>query len=208
VPATVPAAGELLGGNVFTVGRSLDSLKGNFFDRAKVEKAVGRRRRALLSKAGAFVRTRAISSMLGHNVPKGFGHKSKVSDRSGVSAPGQPPFPHTGLLVKWILFAWDQAAGGVVVGPMKTNQVFFDRDRKPVTGTVPQVLEYGGRITVLEWYLSHLAVWVRADLRFKRKLAERPTRYRTVAIAARPFMRPALAAEAPNFPSVFKDSLE
>jgi hypothetical protein len=204
MPATVPGVGSLTGGNVFSAGRGLESLKGNFFDREAVVSKVEKKKRAILSKFGAFVRARAISSMLGHNVPKGFGHKSKVTDREGSSAPGQPPNPHTGLLVKWILFAWDQAAGGVVVGPMKLNMVSFDRNRRPVTGTVPQVLEYGGQITILEWYLSHLGIWQRADLRFKRKLAERATRYRTVNIAARPFMRPAERAERPRFAPLFK----
>lgn len=205
MPATIPGVGSLTGGNVFSAGRPLVALKEAFFDRQVVIDRVEKKRRAILSKFGAFVRTRAISSMLGHAVPKKFGYKSKVTDREGSSPPGSPPYPHTGLLVKWILFAYDHAAGGVVVGPMKTNQVFFDKDRRPVTGTVPQVLEYGGQITLLEWFRA--GTWQRADLRSRRRLAERPTRYRTVSIAARPFMRPALKAEAPKFAPLFKDSL-
>ncbi len=207
MPATIPAGvGSATGGaNVFTVGRSLDSLKRNFFDRALVIKKVDWAKRRALSKAGAFVRTRAQSSMLRHVVRKGFGVKSKVTDREGVSKPGEPPYVHEGTLVKFVLFAWDQNAGGVVVGPMKTNQVFFDKDRKPVTGTVPQVLEYGGQITILEWFRA--GTWQRADLRSKRRIAERPTRYRTVNIASRAFMRPALAAERQRLPELFKDTV-
>lgn len=201
----IPRAADLIGGNVFTVGRPLETLKSNFFDRAAIENRVKQAKRRILSKMGAFVRTRAISSMLRHAVRKGFGHKSKVSDREGVSPPGEPPYPHTGMLVRWILFAWDDATGGVVVGPMKTNQVFFDRHRMPVTGTVPAVLEYGGQITILEWFRA--GVWQRADLRSKRRLGERPKRWRTVTIAPRPFMGPALQAELPNFPEMLRNSV-
>ncbi len=97
------------------------------------------------------------------------------------------------------------AAGGVVVGPMKTNQVFFDRNRQPVSGTVPQVLEYGGQITILEWFRA--GVWQRADLRSLRRFADLPTRYRTVNIAARPFMHPALRAERQRLPELFRDTV-
>lgn len=193
-------------GNIFTVGRSLDSLRSNFFDRELVVKKVDWARRRVLSKLGAFVRTRAQSSMLRHAVRRGFGVKSKVTDREGVSPPGEPPFVHTGLLVKFVFFAWDENAGGVVVGPMKTNQVFFQgKDRKPVSGTVPQVLEYGGQITILEWFRA--GVWQRADLRSRRRIAERPTRFRTATVAPRPYMRPALAAERAKFAELFRNSV-
>ena len=72
-------------------------------------------------------------------------------------------------------------------------------------GTVPGVLEHGGAITILEVF-KH-GSWQRADLRSRRRLGNLPTRYRTARIAARPYMGPALAAEAPKFPELWKNSL-
>lgn len=176
--------------NVFTTGRGLNALKSAFFDRQKVTDAVGKANRRVMSKAGAFVRRRAQTS---------------IRPRKDASQPGQPPSSHSGILRRFIFFAYDQDAGGVVVGPMKTNQVFFGRDRKPVTGTVPQVLEYGGSITILEVF--KWGSWRRADLRSKRRNAGMPTRYRTVEIKARPFMHPALDKERPKFAEMFKNAV-
>jgi hypothetical protein len=163
------------------------------FDTAKVRAAVGKVRRKNLSRAGAFVMRRARSSI----------RKRKV-----VSKPGQPPSSHLGLLRKGILFAYDLATRSVVVGATKLNMVFFDRDRKPVRGTVPQVLEEGGAITIFE--VQRHGKWRRADLRTKRRWGGLKTRYRTAQIAARPFMQPAHDAElkAGTIPKVWADSVK
>jgi hypothetical protein len=165
-------------------------IKELFFDKARVVRAVDKVRRAVLSKAGAFIRQRARTSM----------RKRKAS-----SAPGQPPSAHEGSLRRFLYFGYDPGADTVVVGPAKTNQVFFGRDRRPVTGTVPSVLEYGGEITIFE--VHRHGTWQRADLRSRRRLAGLRTRYRTVTIKPRPYMRPALAAELPRLPALWRNSV-
>jgi len=98
------------------------SIKQMFFDRPKVQRAVDAARRRVLSKAGAFIRTAARSS---------------IRKRKNPSRPGQPPHSHTGLLKRFIFFGYDPATDSVVVGP-----VGFKRSN------APRVLEYGGVTTV------------------------------------------------------------
>jgi hypothetical protein len=89
-----------------------------FFDKAAVINAMDRKDRAALSKAGAFIRTRARSSMR----------------RTKKSAPkGQPPRAHVGKLKEFLYFSYDPQTKSVVVGPAK----FGD-------GTVPRIQEEGG----------------------------------------------------------------
>jgi len=97
-------------------------IKQLFFDRPKVKRAVDRGKRQALSRAGAFIRRRARSS---------------IRKRKRASRPGQPPSSHTGLLRRFILFGYDRIRDSVVVGP-----VGFKRSR------APNVLEFGGRTTV------------------------------------------------------------
>lgn len=185
------------------VVHSVVKFQSGFFDRAKVIKSLKPRERAVMSKFGAFVRTKAQSSMLRHVVRRGFGVKSKVTNREGVSAPGEPPYVHDGALVKFLFFAYDGETHSVVVGPAATNQKFFDNNRRPVTGTVPGILERGGSITLFERQRSD-GTWVRADLRSPRRLHGVPVRYRTIRIAARPYMKPAMLAELPKFLPLFE----
>lgn len=148
-----------------------------FFDSKAVMNAAEKARHGVLAQQGAFVRTTA---------------KRLIRRRKGVSQPGQPPFSHEGTLRKMLFFARENQGASVIVGPAKTNKIYFDRHRRPVTGTVPQILEEGGSITMLEVQRSD-GVWGRADLRSRRRLAGRPTRYKTVQIKARPYMSTALA---------------
>ncbi|MCC6910369.1 MAG: hypothetical protein IT430_20735 [Phycisphaerales bacterium] len=97
-------------------------LKQMFFDRPRVQRAVDRGRRQALSKAGAFIRQRARSS---------------IRKRKRSSRPGQPPSSHTGLLRRFILFGYDRQRDSVVVGPVGFRQ-----------STAPSVLEFGGRASV------------------------------------------------------------
>lgn len=168
-------------------------LKQSFFDAQKVINAIGKARAKVLSKAGAFVRTAARSSI----------RKSKK-----VSEPGQPPRGHDKQdLKRRIFFAFDRSRDSVVIGPEKLNVVHFQGDGKPVSGTVPETLEYGGQIGVMEVQRSD-GSWKRADLRSRRRLVGRSTRIRRVTIAARPYMGPAMAKEAPKFPTLFKDTVK
>lgn len=92
-----------------------------FLDRAAVTSAVDAGTRRALSRAGAFVRTRARSS---------------IRKRKAISRPGQPPSSHSGELRRFLFFAYDPATRSVVVGPAK-----FKR------GEAPPLLEYGGAVT-------------------------------------------------------------
>lgn len=98
-------------------------IKQLFFDKAKVVRAVDKARRAVLSKAGAFIRTAARSS---------------IRRRKAPSPPGKPPSSHTGLLKKFIYFGYEPDSDSVVIGPVKLN--------KP--GAAPSVLEHGGKTLI------------------------------------------------------------
>jgi phage gpG-like protein len=138
-------------------------IKSMFFDRPKVQRAVDRSKRRSLSRAGAFIRQRARTS---------------IRKRKRQSRPGQPPSSHTGLLRRFILFGYDRRSDSVVVGP-----VGFRRSRSP------HVLEFGGRTTVES----------------RRRGGRRQKR--TVRIAARPYMRPALEKERSQLPAVWRNSV-
>lgn len=97
--------------------------KQGFFDRDKVQRAVEASTRKVLSKFGAFVRQRA---------------KTSIRNRKGTSPPGQPPYSHTGLLRKFVLFAYDPARKSVVIGPTLTQE----------GSEAPRLLEHGGETTL------------------------------------------------------------
>jgi hypothetical protein len=97
-------------------------IKSMFFDRPKVQRAVNRSKRKVLSKAGAFIRTSARSS---------------IRPRKGTSSPGQPPFSHEGSLRRLILFGYDAKSDSVVVGPVGFKQ-----------STAPRALETGSTTTI------------------------------------------------------------
>lgn len=105
------------------MGFDWGAIQRGFFDRAAVEKAAGRAKRKALSKQGAFIRTRA---------------KTSIRKKKGTAPAGQPPHSHAGQL-RLIFFAWDQQTGSVVVGPVPFQA------RGVGSGVVPKLLEYGGR---------------------------------------------------------------
>ena len=142
-------------------------MKSLFFDRPKVRKAVDHGKRRALSRAGAFIRQRARTS---------------IRKRKRSSRPGEPPSSHTGLLRRFILFGYDRQRDSVVVGPLG-----FKRSR------APNVLEFGGR-TVVE--------------SGRARRSGRKRKKRTVRIAARPYMRPALEKERSNLPVVWRNSVK
>ena len=135
-----------------------------FFDRDAVTGKVPAVERKVLSKAGAFVRTRARSS---------------IRRRKKVSAPGSPPSSHSGELKKWLFFGYERESGSVVIGPAAD----YGSRSSP---TVPELLEFGG-----------------TTMRRGQRGKARKLRYR-----ARPFMGPALEAEAPKFPGLFADTIK
>jgi hypothetical protein len=136
-----------------------------FFDSKAVRSAVDRTTRRVLSRFGAFVRTAA---------------KHSIRKRKRISAPGEPPSSHTGLLRRFIFFGYDRGRRSVVIGPERANRKI---------GDAPAALEYGGTSTVVE------------GLRNRR-------RKRSIRIAARPYMGPAFEQEKPKLPAMWRSSVK
>ena len=97
-------------------------LKSLFFDSPAVINAVNAVTRKALSRAGAFIRTRARSSM---------------RRRKGAAKPGMPPYVHAGDLKDKLFFSYDPVRKSVVVGPIRFSKGIAD------------VLEEGGDSTVV-----------------------------------------------------------
>ncbi len=163
--------------------------KANFFDSKKIMRSVGRATRKILSKMGAYIRTRARSS---------------IKSRKGVSAAGHPPFSHKSQKIKafdkWliargrepegkssqpegirqILFAYTEKAGAasVVIGAMG----------RP--GRAPELLEYGGTA---------------------KRTPPPPDGGPRITVRARyrprPFMGPAMLKEQQRFVQMWRDAL-
>lgn len=140
----------------------INQAKGQFFDRQHVIISMSAATHRALSRFGAYVRQRARSS---------------IRKRKKASRPGSPPSSHVGLLKQFILFAYDNIAKSVVIGPALLNGRAY-RD----TG---QALEFGG-------------TFQRRDRKRGVYMANYP---------ARPFMRPAFDKEKAKAPDLFKNTL-
>lgn len=174
-----------------------NARKSVFQDDRIIEKFANASRR-VLNKFGAFVRRRA---------------KSSIRARKRASTPGAAPSKHTGLLRDLIVFNVDRSPNNVVIGPLQTNKVsHIGPNLTPVTGTVPEVLEDGGELWIVEEFVrghspaarvtpQGYGAWMRVDLRrrgskFKRFQARIGTntgqvRKRRIKVRPRPFMVPA-----------------
>ena len=91
-----------------------------FFDAPRVKRAVDAATRRALSRAGAFIRQRA---------------KTSIRKRKGISRPSRPPHSHAGHLRRLIFFGYDPSAESVVIGPLPFRK-----------GEAPNLLEFGGKI--------------------------------------------------------------
>ena len=147
------------------IGYHVNTAKGFFFDSARVVKATSRAERKVLSRFGAFVRR---------------GARSSIRKRKAVSEPGQPPSSHTGLLKKFIFFAYEPSKQSVIIGPARLNKT---------TGDALPALEYGGRTKIVA----------------RRR---RQRRVRTVNIQARPFMGPVFEKEKTKLPDLWRASVK
>lgn len=98
---------------------SISGMKAAFFDRAAIEKKIPPAKRRAMSKFGAFVRTRA---------------KTSIKSRKGSSKPGEVPHSKTGILKRFIFFGYDPANESVVIGPARIRS----------DSTSPEALEHGG----------------------------------------------------------------
>ena len=163
------------------VGLNYKVLK-QFFDRPAVKNRVDATARRNLSKAGAYVRTSARSSM----------HRRKAS-----ALPGQPPSAHDGRLKK-IVFAYDPSRDSVVVGPLQYN---IDG------GKVPALLEAGGTVRRRQVRAKGSNdAWRRFDNRRNDRSWEE-YRYATLRYKPHPYMGPALEREAPKFPALWANTV-
>ncbi len=153
-------------------------IKQLFFDRAAVQRKLKPANRQALSRAGAFVRTSARSS---------------IRPRKAVSAPGSPPSAHTRRSpnLRTIFFAYDPRTESVVVGPVRFN-----------SAGVPRILELGGNVTLTQTLVG------KAWLTNRKQINPRqPVRMKTIKYAPRPFMNPALAANQSKLPSLWANSV-
>ncbi len=156
-------------------------IKSLFFDREAVRKRVKPGSARALSKAGAYVRTSARSS---------------IRSRKAVSAAGSPPSAHTKRTpnLRTIFFAFDPRSESVVVGPVRLNG--------PSSVRVPHILEVGGDVTLNQVLIGKS--WLTGK---KPTSARQPVRKKTVKYAARPFMNPALVANQSKLPSLWANSV-
>lgn len=105
------------------IGFRIDQAKGLFFDRQKVQSAVSRAERRVLSKFGSFVRQDS---------------KQRIRRHKRSSSPGESPTNRTGLLKRHIYFVFSPETRSVVIGPVLLNRS---------TGA-PATLEHGGETTI------------------------------------------------------------
>ena len=152
------------------ITKKIDQIKGAFFDSAAVKRDTDKTTRRALSRFGAFVRTKARQS---------------IRKREASSSPGSPPSSHTGLLKKFIYFAYEPGSQNVVIGPVRFSSK---------VGDAPEALEYGGTSTVVR----------RAGRAGRRSMRREKTRVR---IEARPFMQPAFEAEQSKLPTHWQRSV-
>ena len=187
-------------------------------DTAPVERAAEDATRQVLSKSGYAVMVAARRS---------------IAYRKASSPAGSPPSAHTEFLKGRILYAYEEDAQTVVIGPERMEGRI---------GSAPSVLEYGGTvprrrntrrrirqvggpgeiqiglgggITVRHTLLGDVSVtYVRLRTAAQAARANRlneqlygpafiPAHYQ----AARPFMGPALAQEAPRLSRLWADSI-
>ena len=184
------------------VNWGFQQFKSSFFDREAVLKKVDSATRQVLSRAGAFIRTRA---------------KSSIRKRKKAAPPGQPPSSHTGVLKNLIFFAYDSASKSVVIGPAKSNQRnAFAIESGGSVLSIPGVLEFGGKVGLHEHFLSRFdgGSWIRTNFRarpgnFRSALSlncqARPTRIRVANYEPRPFMTPAGNAELPRLRGLLRN---
>ncbi len=150
---------------------------GYFFDRAKVQRAMHKDNLKRLSKIGAYIRRRARHSLV---------------RRKAISMPGRTPSVRSRdsfQTLKNILFAASPTWESVIVGPVAIPSMALKNSNR---GTVPALMELGGNNRITMTLLG--GMWVLGDARSKYRLAE--TKEVSANYPARPFMGPALYAEA------------
>ncbi|MFA5291950.1 MAG: hypothetical protein WC496_02835 [Phycisphaerae bacterium] len=146
--------------------KKLFEVKKLFFDRAKVIRAVSKAARKTLNHIGGLIRLTARRSI------------RDAKNHNAVSRPGKPPLSHTGLLKRFIMYAYEPSKETVVVGPV----LLGGRQGKDA----PHTLEFGGS--------------AKAN---SRRLGGR----RNVFIKPRPYMYPALEKNQQTICKILKNSM-
>lgn len=186
-------------------------VKEFFFDRDVVKRLVGKKNASALYRMGRNIRQRARRSMK----LRGYARKPPTTDRmrkkqareireQPASPPGSPPYAHSGdpvATLRNILYAFSPRSISTVVGPLRLNQTQSLNGRVSA-GTIPALHEFGGTAQIKEKRVGRS--WAPQGRRKPRP--GQPTRLRTAKYPARPFMAPALAKEAPKFPTIYARS--
>lgn len=140
-------------------------LKRMFFDTKLVENLIGKKSANAIGKAMARVRLRAMHSMKqkgkARKPPKNQGGKAYLRwleevQNSPVSSPGSPPFTHTSDPIASLRNIWfgldtsnrNELSG--IVGPLRLNQKQYQGGVMLASGSVPNVMEFGGTIGIRE----------------------------------------------------------
>lgn len=185
-----------------------------FFDRPGVIARVKKGTKSALSKAGAFVRQRAKTSI--KPARKSVTRDSKtgkfVAGAQAQPVPGKPPRSIKGTLRRLIFFGYDANSESVFVGPKLTT----GSNSNP---TNPEVLEKGGTVTrrrsvtkpkrkappaqAASYRAKILAGEVAPPPKAETKTETYQAKYRQF-----PYMGPALEAEKDNFPELFTDTVK
>lgn len=150
-----------------------------FIDTRKIRRPVDRAKMKVPTRSLARIRLSARQSM-------------KV--KQGSAPPGKPPHAHTRLLKDNVFYVWDRRRDAGVVGPVKLN--------KP--SEAPAILERGGRVVTR--YALKRAGGRNTRGQFQKDLVESGKK-RTVRIAKRPYMGPALIKESPNIAKHWRGSV-
>lgn len=159
-----------------------------FFDRQSVLNSHDRAVIDTLKETGALIRKTARQSIKYKPARKrrGTSNRKKRARKSNHASPGQPPFRHVRLGefgIHKIQFYKDPNRSSVLAGPV-TNR----KRTKPAT----EVLEYGGTAAI-------------RGQRARKSGAEKGKRpVRSVRVAARPYMNPALRTVTPKIGPIYK----
>ena len=159
------------------------SIKDLFFDRIRVQAAIGKAEAKELSHIGAFIRNTARRKVL--------------RSRKRVSMPGEAPSIHSTdrvATLRNILFAYLPTEHAVIVGPVKLNQQNLMAEG--FTEPVPSILQFGGTVVIQEQQFKKdkQQRWFRRDLRYSPRPWKR-YRTRVANYLPRPYMDVALDIE-------------
>lgn len=158
------------------------NMKQSFFDRQAVIEAVDKAERRAMSRSLSFIRQTARRDVLRR--------------RKSSSKPGRAPSVHSRdpkVSLRNILFAYDAARSGGVVGPVRLNGSRSNTTHN--RATVPALLEAGGTMTITEESWVGSGQWRQITRRRRVSNGSKRTRKRRVQVQPRPFMQVAFERE-------------